>query len=182
MRLLRRMVRSRFSRKVGCEMFYRRRRRRARQEYIPVPVGPAYEEARVSPFWQRVGAFVAMVGLLVGSVAVVVVSQQLTAQSLALLAGLGTGVCVFSLALSPVVLLVLAYLRHQQAERDRERERARAERLQQPSAPVVVVGGGGVPQLAAAQPVGYGAFSPEYTEAPRRWTQVVDGEVLDGAA
>lgn len=86
----------------------------------------------------RVGRFVALLGLVAVVTAVVVVTQRLSDDALALLVGLSCGVA----ALAPTVGLGVWLWRRQELERQREAQRSSA-----PAAapPVIVVAPGALP-------------------------------------
>ena len=100
------------------------------------------------PLKKRLVRFVALIGLVFAVVFVIVVTQRLSQDSLALIVGLACGVS----AMLPTIMLVLFVWR-------REMTRQGSQRAANTSPPVIVVAPQALPGYGAQQP-GYGYGNP----------------------
>lgn len=117
---------------------------------------------------QRVGRFLLLVALVSTAMGVVVVTQRLSDDALALLAGLGCGVAV----LMPALALILWLWRRQEQRLDE----ATTARAANPAPPVIVVAPSLPPGYNISQPALPGSSAVwESQPAERRFT-IVGGE------
>ena len=112
------------------------------------------------PFGKRLGRFVALVGAVAGVTGVVVVTQRLSQDSLALLVGLSCGVA----AMLPTIGLALLVWRREETRRQSTQQHPQA------TPPVVVVAPQALP--------GYGTQpslpAPAQQSAPWQWQPAVN--------
>ncbi len=116
---------------------------------------------------QRLGRFVLLVTLVAAAMGVVVITQRLSQDALALLAGLGCGVVV----LLPALALILWLWRRQET-----RIEDAAARTPSVTPPVIVVTPSLPPGYGTSQPVLPGSTSIWSTQPTERKFTIVGGE------
>lgn len=146
--------------------------RRRRGEWDEREVAREETREREEPLGKRIGRFVTMMGMVLSVSGVVVVTQRLSDDALALLLGLSCGVA----AMLPTVVLGGLWMKRELGQRGAERQVVgQAQAMGQPQ--VIVV----TPQALPGYGHGYGQAAPVI---PAQWQPVAaarDFKIVGGA-